>query len=80
MKPKKRIFVVKLGWVFIGEETARTTSVIHVADAAVVRRWGTTRGLGELAIHGPTKDTLLDEAGTLEIQLSSLLFSIDCAV
>jgi len=33
----------------------------HITNAATVRRWGTTKGLGQLAAEGPLKDTVLDD-------------------
>lgn len=56
-----RIVVLQRGWVVVGyysEEGDRVT----VENACVIRKWGTTRGLGEL-IDGPTADTVLDPAG-----------------
>ena len=76
----KKIFIVKLGWVFIGDEKETRNGVITVENASVVRVWGTERGIGELAIKGPTKKTVLDRVGTIEIQEASLLARIRCLV
>ena len=34
---------------------------IPVHDARIIRRWGTTNGLGELCNNGPKRETVLDE-------------------
>ena len=52
------IYVMDRGWVVVGRKTKKDTSVLQ--DAAVVRRWGTTTGLGELADKGPQENTVLD--------------------
>ena len=80
-KADKRIVILPYGWVMIGNysvnpETKETT----LTDASVIRRWGTTRGLGEIAISGPTKDTILDPCGTVEIPAGSVVSSIRCQV
>ena len=76
----KHIFVVKLGWVLVGEihpSQDPGTKTIH--NAATVRKWGTTKGLGELALKGPRRETLLDPCGDVEIERSAILFSIKCS-
>jgi hypothetical protein len=47
-------------------------------NAQVVRRWGTTRGLGEIAENGPTKDTKLDPTPRQRIPLHTVIKVIDC--
>lgn len=74
----KKIFIVKLGWVFIGDEKETRNGVITVENACVVRIWGTTKGLGEIALKGPLPGTVLDPVGTIEIQEASLLARIRC--
>lgn len=49
-----------------------------ITNAQVIRYWGTTRGLGELASSGPTSKTKLDPAGTVRVPLGSLVYLIDC--
>lgn len=51
---------------------------IVVHDASVVRRWGTTRGLGELAAKGPLPETVLDPAGRVEAHKLAVVLMIDC--
>ena len=71
------IVVAQSGWVFVGdirEEGDR----LHVTRAACVRRWGTTRGLGEIALGGPTSSTTLDPCGEVIIRLPAVLFTIPC--
>lgn len=41
----------------------------YLSNASVIRRWGTTDGLGELALKGPTESTKLDSCGTFEFEL-----------
>ena len=52
------------------------TDELLIVDAAVIRRWGTTKGIGELR-HGPTKDTVLDFEGTCRIPRGAVLRRIE---
>lgn len=45
-------------------------------DAKTIRRWGTTKGLGELW-SGPKKDTVLDEAGTVRLHPLQIIGTLD---
>ena len=47
-------------------------------NANVIRRWGTTEGLGELAIKGPLPDTKLDKIPLVKFNKSQLIFTISC--
>lgn len=49
---------------------------VTMRDAVVIRYWGTTRGLGEIAENGPTSKTKLDKLGTVEFELSQQIMSI----
>lgn len=73
----KRIYVLQARWVLIGEAT-ETTSTVELLNASVIRVWGTTKGLGEIALNGPTANTILDPCGRITIPLNAILFSIDC--
>ena len=57
-----KIVVLQRGWVMIGK-LERNGSECKLHNASVIRSWGTTKGLGELAINGKTKDTKLDKCG-----------------
>lgn len=71
------IFVIQSGWVFVGTcEDTETNTATALLNAACIRHWGTTRGLGELALNGPTDSTILDPCGTVEFPRSSILFYI----
>jgi len=58
-----QIVILQRGWVAVGR-FAQSDSDCTLTDAKIIRRWGTTRGIGEL-IDGPLKNTVLDPAGTL---------------
>lgn len=76
----KRIVALEGRWVFIGDYHAATeTAPAHLTDAACVRVWGTTAGLGELALNGPTNSTKLDPCGVLVLDNpGAVLFTIKC--
>lgn len=71
-----KIVVVDRSWNFIGNIELTENSII-ITNAKVIRKWGTTKGLGQLAISGPTTNTILDDVGTVTIPLSALIFTID---
>lgn len=73
----KRIYVLQARWVLIGEAEEGPTHTT-LTNASVIRRWGTTRGLGEIALKGPTKSTVLDDCSDVEFPNSAVLFSIAC--
>lgn len=73
----KRIYVLQNRWVLIGDVHLNEREV-RLTDASVIRVWGTTKGLGEIALKGPTEKTQLDPCGTTTIPHNAVLFSIDC--
>ena len=74
----KQIVIAQRGWVFVGSVT-RSENEVVIEDAAVVRRWGTTAGLGQLAAKGPTADTRLDPCPTVRIHPLAVVAMMDCA-
>lgn len=78
----KSIVVVEAGWVLIGEYVAaKDGKPAHMTDASVIRRWGTTAGLGQIALTGPTSETILDPCGMVVFDnQQAILFVIKCSV
>lgn len=72
-----KIVVLQRGHVVVGRYRRRGDEV-EVIDAAVVRRWGTTKGLGELAALGPRPNTVLDPCGTVRAPHLGVVLTIDC--
>lgn len=76
--PKNQIelVVAQRGWILIGEVSTKGVNIIiDGPQTAVVRRWGTTKGLGELAQDGKLPNTALDSCPRVVIhELSSVLF------
>lgn len=60
-----RIVILQRGWVYVGK-FIRDGVHVRLEQAKCIRLWGTTKGLGELVLNGPTSRTALDEAGTVE--------------
>jgi len=56
------LFVLREGFVVVGDATQDTSDwmVWTLKRCAIVRRWGTTAGFGELAMKGPLPETILD--------------------
>ena len=71
-----QIAVLDRGFVYVGD-VARDGDWYVISGARNVRRWGTTRGLGQLALDGPTPQTILDPVGTVRVNGRALLTLID---
>ena len=71
--PRMAIVVLDRGNVLKGR-LSRTSGGYILQEASVIRRWGTTKGLGEL-VTGPTNETKLDPCGT--VRFDSFIMSID---
>ena len=77
-----KIVVFPRGWVVVGNVEYvyddDSPSSIRLTNASVIRLWGTTKGLGEIALGGPTSKTVLDPCGTVTAPVSSIILIIDC--
>lgn len=73
---KVKIVVLQRGWVVVGEYS-QTATEAKLENAATIRVWGTTKGLGELAADGPTSSTKLDKAGTVTFERLTTVLVID---
>ena len=72
-----QIAVLERDWVFIGE-ASMADGLLTLSKARNIRRWGTTTGLGEIATGGPTKKTVLDDAGTIRAPIANVIALIEC--
>lgn len=61
---EKRIIVADRGWIFVGDCEDHDDASVTIRNAWNIRRWGTTKGLGELC-SGPTSKTEKDAYGTI---------------
>jgi hypothetical protein len=59
----KHIVVFTNGFVYVGNHDRDGQRIYNCQN---LRNWGTTRGIGQLAIEGPTGETALDDCGILE--------------
>jgi hypothetical protein len=59
------IIVLDRGWAFVGVITMLENGRIRADNCYNIHRWGTTRGLGQLAVNGPREETILNPAGTI---------------
>jgi hypothetical protein len=72
-----RICVLHRGWVLVGQYD-RVGDFINLTNNHVIRRWGTTSGLGQIALGGPTSSTLLDKEPECEFHISQCIRTIKC--
>ena len=72
----KAIVIADRGFVWVGDIVVDESFCV-ISNASTIRRWGTTKGLGELALEGPTKDTVLDYTGTVRVPMRAVIGLID---
>lgn len=77
MSDMTKILILQRGWVVVGRY-AKDGDEHVLTDAAVVRLWGTTKGIGQIALAGPTPNTVLDKAGTVRAHQLATVMVIDC--
>lgn len=72
-----KIVILQRGWVMVGY-FSRVGNDCKLEKASVIRSWGTTKGLGEIAT-GPTKDTKLDKCnGLVEFDYLTVVAMVSC--
>jgi len=75
-----KIVILQRGWVMVGR-FERNGSDCKLHNASVIRSWGTTKGLGEIAKGGPTSVTKLDKCyGLVEFDYLTVVAMISCEV
>ena len=79
MKKKRdiRIVILQRGWVVVGDYSQKQSQCM-LEEAAVIRRWGTTKGLGEIASKGPLQNTILDPCHIVKFHEMTVIATIDC--
>jgi hypothetical protein len=73
----QQIVIVDRGWVYVGQ-AEESVDKITIRNARVIRIWGTTAGLGQLAEGGPTPTTKLDPIGTVVAPMRAVISIIAC--
>ena len=71
---KKQIVVLQRGWVVVGD-VEKTDLEVNIKNCSVIRIWGTSNGLGEIAENGPLPKTKLDKCPDISVHpLSVVMF------
>ena len=73
-----KIVILQRGWIVVGR-FERNGNDCKLNNASVIRTWGTTNGLGEIAKKGPTGSTKLDKCyGVVQFDYLTVVATIDC--
>ena len=72
-----KIVVLDRGWVMVGQ-LEKDGDEYLLLNGHVIRRWGTTEGLGELAMKGPLPETKLEKIPLVKFHKNQLIFTISC--
>lgn len=72
-----KIVILQRGWIYIGKYF-EDGDACRLENAKNIRRWGTSNGLGELALKGKQSETVLDEAGTVRFHKLTTVAVLDC--
>lgn len=72
----KHIVAADRGFVWVGD-VERSGDCLLIHNAKNIRRWGTTKGIGEL-VSGPTKDTVTDDQGEVVVPWKAVIHITRC--
>ena len=81
-KPKKVdrgicIVILQRGWVMVGHLKQKGHECV-LEKASVIRSWGTSNGLGEIVLNGPTSSTKLDKCGFVRFHELTSIAIMEC--
>lgn len=75
----RQIVILQRGWVMVGK-MKKTGHQCVLEDAAVIRRWGTTNGLPELADCGPLSETKLEKTKMpVRFHYMTVIATLECS-
>lgn len=75
----KRIVIVQAGFVFVGEyHIDKEANCVRLTDASNIAEYGTTLGIGQLAVRGVQPTTVLHYAGVVDIPITSVVCTLLC--
>lgn len=77
-KMGKQIVILQRGWIMVGD-LLKIGPDFYLTNGSVVRRWGTSRGLGELALEGPKSNTVLDPIPETRFHELTLVAALKCS-
>lgn len=77
MEDDIRITVLHRGWIVVGQYS-QDGPRCFVKKGAVIRRWGSERGLGQIAKDGPTSQTILDPTPTVQAHETQVICTFEC--
>lgn len=73
-----KIAILQRGWVMVGR-FGKSGTQCFLENASVIRTWGTTKGIGEIAMNGPIEDkTILDPCGNVEFHELTIVALLEC--
>ena len=61
----------------MGRVSEKETKTI-IQDAAIIRNWGTKKGLGELAENGKLPDTVIDNCPDITVETCNIILVMNC--
>jgi hypothetical protein len=70
------IAIVDHGFVYVGELEIDGKWCV-VRNGHNIRRWGTTEGIGQLALDGPQPETILDKVTTIHVPIHALVHILE---
>ncbi len=72
------IVILQRGWIMVGY-LERDGQDCKLTQASVIRKWGTTQGLGQIAQDGPASETVLDPChGVVQFHWLTVIATIAC--
>lgn len=73
----KKIVVLDRGWSVVGQLEKDGDEYLLV-NGSVIRRWGTEKGLGQLAMSGPLPETKLDPLPLTKFNKDRVIMILNC--